>query len=140
MAFATAEDVATRLVRALTDEEAAAAELLLDMTAAEIRQVVGRTEAELPDEDAPAVLRSVSIEAVCREMASPIGAEATAETMGSYTYRVDYFEKGGTLLTEEEKRLIRRAFGASTFTAATLVSPYSENGDDLPEILDVLDS
>lgn len=107
MAFADADDIAIRLRRDLTQEEVEAAEQLLDGVTAEIVEAVDLDEEQIVY--GVDVLKAISIEAVCRELASPIGASMTSETVGAYRYTVQHRETGGTFLTEAEELRVRRA-------------------------------
>ncbi len=111
MAFATVDDVQTRLARTLSADEQDAATLLLDGVAAEIALAVGLDLADITD---PGVLRFISIEAVCRVMANPSGARSTSESLGAYQYAVSFFESQAGLLNEREERQIREAVWGST--------------------------
>ena len=106
MAFAAVEDIETRMMRELTTKEANAAELLLDAVAAELCAAVNRAEERVANVP---MLRFISIEAVTRKLQNPGGAEATAETLGAYSYQVTHAESGPRLLTAEEEEKARLA-------------------------------
>lgn len=115
VAFATAEDVQTRLLRDLTDAELAAANLLLDGVAQEIAAAVGR---DLDDITDPGPLRFISIEAVCRVLSNPQGARSTSEELGAYSYSISFSDDGSGLLTTAEERQAREAvFGVVSASA-----------------------
>lgn len=115
MAFATVEDVQTRLARTLSAAEQDAVELLLDGVAAEIALAVGR---DLDDITDPGILRFISIEAVCRVMANPQGARSTSEEVGSYNYSISFPDPDPGLLTTAEERQAREAvFGVVSASA-----------------------
>lgn len=134
MAFATTEDVSTRLMRALSADETTAASYLLDAVSAEIVEEVQRSEADL--DPAPDTLRFTTVEAVCRELASPVGAESTSETLGAYSYRVGYRETGGAFLTDAERLRVREAvFG--TLTGSSTGRSLLDRIEDLRENRDV---
>lgn len=113
MAFATAEDVAARLGRDLTDAETTQVEALLDSATAIIALYVGKNDdwaAEL--DPVPSVIKLVTIEAVLRAMANPHGHVAVGESLGAYSSNIRYRDGdagGGLLLTSTEQRLIARA-------------------------------
>lgn len=107
MAFATSDDVATRLARELSSAETSAADFLLDAVAAEIAQAVDTAEGDITD---PGMLRFISVEAVCRALANPSGATSTSETVGSYNYAVSFpANEGDGLLTPYEEGVARYA-------------------------------
>lgn len=117
MAFATTDDVETRLARTLSDAELAAAAFLLEGAQAEIEQAAGAAEAEM--DPVPGVLRFIAVEVVCRELANPTGVDRTQEQLGNYSYSVGYRETGGTLLTQAEELLVRRSVGTSSGSVRT---------------------
>lgn len=111
MAFATPQDIATRLGRDLEAIPAAMADQLLDAATAVIAEAAGRddTWAETVD-PVPAMLRFVAIEVVARAMANPNGVRSESEQLGTYQHSQAFRDDGGGLwLTTTERLLVRRA-------------------------------
>jgi hypothetical protein len=133
MAFAETTDIVTRLMRQVSSEEELAAEMLLDLVSREIVDVVGKASEDDIDADA---VKGICIEAVCRELASPVGAESTSETIGAYSYRVGYRETGGTYLTDNEKLSVRNAV-YGTLSGSSTPRALADRLIDLAEGRDV---
>lgn len=110
MAYAEASDIETRLKprlgREFTDDEKAAATLLCEGAAAVIDVC---TDKPLDSEEAPTVLKFVSIEVVCRAMANPSGLVSEQEGLGAYSHAERYMADGGPWLKEIEEAMVRRA-------------------------------
>jgi hypothetical protein len=112
MAFASVDDIAVRLEAApLSNTSEAAAEMLLKLATAIIAQAVDKDDewaAALTP--VPTILRALTVELVCRAMASPQGLASASETLGAYqrseTYRRDL--SSALLLTDMEEKLARR--------------------------------
>lgn len=123
MAFATADDIATRLMRALTGAETEAAELLLDGAASLIALALDKDDDWVDDlNPVPTPLHFVSIEIVARAINNPSGAESQREQLGQYSYSVTWGENHQTTLylTKYERAMVRRAvFGSPTLSART---------------------
>lgn len=133
MAFATSDDVATRLERPLSDEEAANVDLLLDFASTLVADAAGKGDDWTPD-PVPNVVRLVTVEAVYRVMVNPSGSTFTMEQLGSYQFS-ERFDAAGLALTERERRSVRRAVNGA-LTSVTLESPYAgETTGDLDLLL-----
>ena len=119
--FCTVADVATRLGRTLTDNEAASAAMFCELVTGEISAAVDKG-ADWPAtlEEIPSPLRSIALDVVSRLLLNPSGLSSTSETLGAYSYTQRFGTdaavqvSGGVVLTAAEKRRVRRAvFGAS---------------------------
>lgn len=112
MAFATAEDVATRLARTLSDAETASAELLVDLASEVIAAACDTSVDALSAEDTP-VLRVVCVELACRALANPENVAGKSEALGAYNYSKTFRgvadASTALALTETETNLVRRA-------------------------------
>lgn len=121
-AFATVEDVATRLGRDLTSTEEGQVELLLGMATASIANAVGKNDewAETLD-PVPEILRGFCIELTCRAMANPQGLFSKSETIGSYSYTNSFNRDtpSGLSLSPLEVRVLRKAVGKLVYDVRT---------------------
>lgn len=113
MAFATAEDIATRLgEESLSVADKASAELLIDLATAVIAEAVDQDDEWAKGlNPVPTIVRALTIELVCRAMASPQGLTSASESLGAYTRSESYRKDPSTalLLTDMEERMLRRA-------------------------------
>lgn len=119
MAFATVEDVATRLVRTLSAEEGAAAEMLIEAATAVIADAAGKDDAWAAGLDpVPQMLRFLTIELVCRAMANPDALRSISKQLGSYQSTRSFRDVGGSLLLSDVERLLvrRTVFGRTSGT------------------------
>jgi hypothetical protein len=113
LAFATTSDIAVRLKETtLSAEDEASAALLLELATAIIADAAGKSEDWANELDpVPRVLWGLTIELVCRAMASPQGLVSATETLGarsrSESYRRDL--SSALVLTPQEERLVRSA-------------------------------
>lgn len=120
--FCTVADVATRLGRTLTENEASSAAMFCELVTGEIAAAVDKG-ADWPAtlEDIPSPLRSIALDVVSRLLLNPTGLSSTSETLGAYSYTQRFGADtmpqavgSGVSLTAAEKRRVRRAvFGAS---------------------------
>lgn len=122
MAFATEEDIATRLGRALTATEAGQAELLLELATALIAGACGKDDAwAAAYTPTPVIVKAFCVELVARVMSNPTGLASLSETLGQYSNTQRFRDAavgGGMFLTDLEERVIRRAvFGRNTASA-----------------------
>ena len=126
MAYAEASDIEIRLKpklgRAFTDDESAAAELLCEAASAVIDNATGKAEVD----PAPAVLRFVAIEVVCRAMANPQGLASEQEGLGAYSYAQRYVNDGGLWLKELEEKMVRQAVHGKLSGSSELASLASD--------------
>lgn len=113
MAFASTDDIAARLGESsLSEADEASAEMLLEFATAVIAQAVDKDD-EWADalDPVPKILRLMTVELVCRAMASPQALGSATETLGAYsrseTYRRDL--STSLVLTDLEERMLRRA-------------------------------
>lgn len=129
MAFATAEDVATRLGRTLTGTEAATATQLLTAATAVIAGAADKDDAWADAlSPVPKILGQLTIELVYRVMSNPENLATSQEQIGAYQYRKG-FQTGaasGLLLTDTEERLVRRVVHGRTTASVRLESVASE--------------
>lgn len=120
--FCTVTDVATRLGRTLTENEASSAAMFCELVTGEIAAAADKG-ADWPAtlEDIPSPLRSIALDVVSRLLLNPTGLSSTSEALGAYSYTQRFAADamsqavgGGVALTAAEKRRVRRAvFGAS---------------------------
>ena len=132
MAFATTEDVATRLGRELTEVEGGTCEYLLQTATELILQALGSLAAP-PDWVAdytepvppapPLVVNGVCTEVVARAFQNPEAAAAMAAGDLSVSYR-DHL-RDSLQLTAHERRTVRQAVGRGALGSVTLETPYS---------------
>lgn len=118
MAFATTEDIATRLGRTLNAVEAATTSMLLDHATGLILNALGKTTLS----PTPVVVWSVCVEAVTRVLLNPAGVRSESETLGAHSHSASFTAPMGALgalqLTQEEELRVRRAvFGTNTGSA-----------------------
>lgn len=139
MAFATADDVATRLGRSLTDAEEATAEQVIALATGLIADEVDRDAAWAEDLDpVPEALKGICVEKAKVAVSNPSGAAAIQEAIGSYSYSrtAPRSEDGGVFLTEAEGRIIRQAvYGTSAGSSSPRALP--DRMIDLAESRDV---
>lgn len=129
MPFATVEDVVVRLGRALTADEAAMAQQVIDSVTGQIIDTL-KEDQEWADalDPVPVVFKTLCIEKVIAVGSNPQGLDSRTETLGAYSHTERYVGGeyvGAVLLTDEERRCIRRAVRDSTFAAVTYETPYS---------------
>lgn len=127
MAFATTDDIADRLeLSALTAEQDAAATQLLETATAIICVTAGRDEADISP--VPDLVKGLTIELVCRAMASPQGLSSASETLGEYTrsetYRRDL--SSVLLLTQAEQLILRKAIHGRTSDSVMIGTHFQE--------------
>lgn len=138
MAFATAEDVATRLGRDLSAAEEALAEYVIDSVTGEIVDAV--------DQDAdwataltpvPSVFKTLCVEKVVVVGTNPNGLASESKTLGQASQSRTYQRSNddGIFLTDSEKRKVREAYygtlsGTSrTRSALDDVFDYADDGE-----------
>lgn len=122
MAFATAEDVAVRMGRELSEPETSTVEAMLTSVAAMITQAAGRDDSWAEGLDpVPEILKTVSIEAVSRGFSNPQSLSAFSESIGSYQYSQN-FTSAGLGLTTEESLMVKRAANESTTASPRIPS------------------
>jgi hypothetical protein len=139
MAFATADDVATRLGRALTSAEEAFAEAVIAQVTGLIADAVDR-DIDWADalDPVPQTLSSLCIEKVVRIGANPSALQRRSEQLGSYQHSEDYSTGSayGVCLTDAEEVRARRAVYGAT-TATTEPESMIDRAIDLAENRDV---
>lgn len=119
MAFATAEDVATRLGRDLTSEEGAQADFLLETATGVIAGACGKDDAWAAAlSPVPTIVKGMCVELVVRVMSNPASVRSQSEQLGQYQHSESYrdgAQGGGMLLASWEELAIRQAvFGRTT--------------------------
>lgn len=133
MPFATADDVAVRLGRELTEAETAMAEQVIEGVTAEIASAATQNSAWAAALDpVPVLFRTLCIDKVIAVGANPSGLASESMALGTLQKSRTY-NGAGALLTEAEKRLVRKVVFGS-FRPATLTSPYSGDDETLPEL------
>lgn len=114
MAFATSQDVETRVGRDLTTAEIGQAGQLLDAATAIMAEAAGKDDEWAADLDpVPQVLKTVCIEIVARVIDNPSNLDSFRESIGAYSYSKD-FRAGYLMPTPPERDLIRRVVGTAT--------------------------
>jgi hypothetical protein len=120
--FAEVEDVATRLGRALTDEEGGQVVLLLEMAEGTIAAAADKTDEWATSLDpVPNILKLYAIELVVRTMRNPGGLRSRSKTLGQFQSSETFADPGnggGMALTELEIAVIRRAVYGRTSGSA----------------------
>lgn len=112
MAFATTDDVATRLGRALTGAEAAMAEQVIESVTAQIADAVNHDLTWAEDLDpVPGVLKTLCVEKVIVVGSNPSGLAAENESLGAYSHGRTFQRSNdvGVWLTAAEQRMARLA-------------------------------
>lgn len=122
MAFATPEDVATRLGRELGEIAAGTAEQLLDAATAVIANAADKSDAWAEALDpVPGILRFMCVELVVRAMANPESLARLQEQLGAYSSTRAFASAsagGGLMLSDVETMLVRRTiFGTLSGSA-----------------------
>lgn len=126
MAFATSQDIETRVGRDLTTAELAQAGQLLDAATAIMAEAAGKDD-DWADElsPVPQILKTVCIEIVSRVLDNPSNLDSFRESIGAYSYSKD-FRAGYLMPTPAERDLIRRVAGTPT-TASPRVKSFIED-------------
>jgi hypothetical protein len=138
-AFATAEDVQARMLRAeLSDEESAAAALVIDVVTGLITDTVGEDPEWAEGLDpVPTTYRALCIEKAVSAIANPEALAATTERLGHHEEGRTFSRSRdvGIELTAAEERRIRKTHRKHRRSSLTLETPYSGSPiDDLPEL------
>lgn len=136
MAFATPEDVATRLGRDMTELEAGTVEFLLDGATAVIAEAVDQDDAWATAlTPVPTLLRVQAAELVVRAFGNPSGVLSLQETLGQYSHSTRYatvYEGGGLALTPTEELRLRRVVKGQLSGSARLDSMVRDDEEALP--------
>lgn len=122
MAFATAEEVATRQGRTLTDAETAAVTALLDYATAAIADAALKDDAWASALDpVPTILKGLCIELVGRALANYEGLTSTSQTLGAWSQSKSFNKEASTafVLTETERKVVRRTVGNLNYSVRT---------------------
>lgn len=124
MAFATGEDVATRLGRDLTADETAQAEFLTELATGLIAGACGKNDAWAAAlTPVPSILNLYCVELAVRSMPNPTGLASQTESLGQYSHTERFRDSAAgeaMALTDLEERVIRRAvFGTNSGSAKT---------------------
>lgn len=129
MAFATTDDIAARLeVSALTTEQEAAADQLLDSASALVSVAAGKSESAITTDagNGLAIAKGLTIELVWRAMANSSGLSSASETLGEYTRSETYRRDLSLLLTDAEKLILRQAIHGRISDSVMLGSQFQE--------------
>jgi hypothetical protein len=111
-AFASADDVATRLGQELTAAQEAAVEGVLAAVDGMIRDAVDRDADWAPD-PIPAYVKEIAIQKAIAALTNPAGV--AAESLGAHSVTYQRERDGGLFLTEAEGRGLRLAvYGTNT--------------------------
>jgi len=122
VAFATADDVATRQGRTFTDTEEASVEVLLDYATASIADAALKDDAWAEALDpVPIILKGLCVELVGRAMANSEGLTSLSEQIGSYQYQKSFGRDNSAAFTLNsiERRIVRRAVGNLNYEVRT---------------------
>lgn len=122
MAFATADDVATRQGRTFTDTEEASVEVLLDYATASIADAALKDDAWAEAlNPVPIILKGLCVELVGRAMANSEGLTSLSEQIGSYQYQKSFGRDNSAAFTLNalERRIVRRAVGSLNYEVRT---------------------
>lgn len=117
--FASTDDVAARLGRALTEGETTNATAVLAGVAGLIRSEAGKAADWDPD-PIPAYLRELSIEKAIAALVNPSNLASESEALGAYSSARTYqrAQDGGITLSDDEGRAVRFAvFGTNAASA-----------------------
>lgn len=123
--FATADDVAARLGRDLTEHETTLADSVIETVGGLILEAVERDEdwAEA-QASLPVLFETLCVEKAVALVAEPVPTVA-AETLGAYSVTWARSSDAGVFLTKSEKRDLRREVWGSGTRAVNLATPYS---------------
>lgn len=137
MAFATADDVGTRLGRTLTDTEEAQVEAVLETVDGLIRDAVDR-DADWDPDPVPAALKEMSIQKAISAIANPQNVASYSEQLGQHSYSATFQrgQDGGVFLSDQEGRALRLAV-YGTNAASSSPRGLSDRIIDLRESRDV---
>jgi len=134
MAFATAEDVATRLGRVLTATEAATAEMLIEAATAVIAEAASKNDAWATAlTPVPQFLHFLCVELVVRSMANPEALTRFQEQLGAYSSTKAFQSPasgGGLMLAEWEVNAVRRTV-YGTLSGSARVESLADDIADL---------
>jgi hypothetical protein len=129
LAFATVDDIATRLEEtSLSATAQASATQLLDEATALIVDAAGKLEADISG-TAFEVCKGQTIRLVCRTMASPQGLRSASETLGAYSRTEAYGQEAMSLTKDEELRIRRAVWGSITDSVAIQATQVEEQHD-----------
>lgn len=130
MAFASVEDVASRLGRELTDNETQTVEMVLDSVSGLAAEAAGEA-ADWSPEPVPATIKLLCVEKAVSVLANPEGYASVSEQLGSYQHTGTFPRAAdiGVFLSDDERRRVRRAAG-KVQRSVTLQSPFSGASDD----------
>lgn len=109
--------------------------LLDDASAFILSEVEGSTlpwvtEEISEDNPAPAIVTSICVAVAFRAWSNPAGLRS--ESLGEYASTWKGEDEGPLYLTDNEKNVLRRTAGLTTFRAATLATPYSGDESETP--------
>jgi hypothetical protein len=132
-AFASTDDVATRLGRSLTAAEEAQIEGVLEAVDGMIRDAVDR-DIDWAPVPVPSLLREVSIQKAIAALTNP--PNIASESLGEYSVTFQRGQDGGIALSEAEGRMLRLAV-YGTNTASSYPRSVVDRFIDLAEDRDV---
>lgn len=129
-AFATSEDVSTRLGRALTSQESTQVPLLLNMAAVVLTDAAGYDDGWAASlSPVPQMLRLMSIELVCRAMPNPNQYTSIRQQVGSYSIAVTS-AVSNMALSDAEVLAVRRAVHGRTTDSVHIDSSFIPAQDE----------
>jgi len=119
MAFATANDVAIRLGRALTAAEAAMVNLVIEEVTGLIAEVVDKDAAWAAAlSPVPTTLRALCIEKALAIGSNPNGLRSSSESLGAYEQTKSFRDDSGLWLSPvEERQAVNAVFGTTSGTS-----------------------
>jgi len=119
--FASVSDVATRLGRSLSTDEADSVDLLLTIATATIANAADKDDEWAATlSPVPTILQGFCIELTCRAFANPEGLFSTSKTIGSYTNSKSFNKdvSSAMALSDIEVLVIRRAVNGTNAGSA----------------------
>lgn len=136
MAFATADDVATRLGRALTAAEIALSEYVIASVTGQIVTIAGRDAAWATAlTDVPPIVKALCVEKAIAVGSNPSGLQAHSEQLGQASENKTFRRRDlpEILLTPEEELLVTEALYGSggsvpVESAVDALIEYAETG------------
>lgn len=130
MAFASVEDIAARMARALTADETSAATLLVQIATAVIADAAGYDDGwAIMLDPVPQLLRGLTIELVCRALQNPGQYAQVTQTVGAYSFSGRQ-NTVGMNLSDAEVLMVRRAIHGRTSDSAHVASSFEKAQDE----------
>lgn len=133
--YATLEDFETRKGDVPDEDEEKVSALLDDASALIAAAIAGSTLDWVTGlAVAPAAVKAICVEVAYRAWSNPDAASQITHADSSLSYTRNGIADA-LFLTPSEKRVVRGAAGTSASVSVELVSPYSGDSDDWPELV-----